>query len=63
MPTPNKVCRVCGTPYYACKACDESRGLHYKQVTCSPQCFITYMERKEADTEKDAENKNKNEAE
>jgi hypothetical protein len=41
--TPNAVCEVCGTPYYRCKPCIEAKGLHWKKVCCTTECFKVYM--------------------
>jgi hypothetical protein len=43
---PNHVCKNpnCQSPsYYACDDCDKNRGLHWRSLCCSVDCFKEYM--------------------
>ena len=40
---PNRKCKVCARPYYACDPCIESRGQHWKYHCCSTTCFKAYV--------------------
>lgn len=37
----NKVCQICGTPYYACSKCNEINS--WKAVVDKPDCFKFYL--------------------
>lgn len=33
----------CNKAYYACDACDEVQGLHWRSVACSVDCFKEFI--------------------
>lgn len=41
MSEPNAVCKSCGKDYYVCDYC--TRTNNYKTITCSPECYDTYI--------------------
>lgn len=43
MSKPNMECRVCGKPYFCC--IDSKKMGAWKSMSCSPECYKTYMKR------------------
>ena len=42
---PNHVCKnpKCENEYYACDTCDQTKGIHWRSLCCSTDCFKEYI--------------------
>ena len=42
---PNHTCKnpKCNESYYACDSCDQTKGIHWRSLCCSAECFKEYM--------------------
>jgi hypothetical protein len=42
---PNHICKnpKCLKNFYACDDCDKNRGIHWRSLCCSVECFKEYM--------------------
>ena len=49
MPKYNRKCNFCGNTYYVCLSCISKKS--WKNVCCSPECFIKLFENKDMDIE------------
>lgn len=39
-----KICRVCGSPYEACRSAKKDKGVfRWQEVACSPECGSRYL--------------------